>query len=53
MAPTYEGGARRMLTMLNKVTLFFRQLLEDEDTEILNYRPSRLIIMDEDFEYTV
>lgn len=42
--------------MLKKVTQMFRNLfieLEDEDADLLNYRRSRLVIMDDDLEYNV
>ncbi len=41
--------------MSKKITQLFRLLfieLEDEDAEIINYRHSRLIIVDEDLEVT-
>ncbi|MDQ0896385.1 hypothetical protein QFZ80_000213 [Paenibacillus sp. V4I7] len=42
--------------MLKKVTQLFRSLfieLEDEDVELLNYRRSRLVMIDEDLEFNV
>lgn len=45
-----------MLFMWEKLTQMFRFLfieLEEEETELLNYRRSRFIIMDDELEFNV